>query len=193
VRVAVTADLHWGINDAGDAATRLLVAALVADPPDLLVLAGDQGAGDEFEPSLALFDGLDCRKALVPGNHDIWVTENDVRGDSLTVYREHLPALSVAHGFHYLDHSPLVLPDAELAVVGSINWYDYSWADPPRWLNSFPTGKIDSIPSASRAAGTMTAVSCAGRSTTSLSPPKRLPHSRTTCWRLKQRRGTLLR
>jgi predicted phosphohydrolase len=138
VRIAVTADVHWGINDAGDAATRLLVDALHAEPPDLLILAGDVGAGDEFEPALALFDRLPCRKALVPGNHDIWVTEDDRRGDSWTVYRERLPALSAAHGFHYLDHGPLVLPDRGLAVVGSMNWYDYSWADAAALAAAFP-------------------------------------------------------
>jgi 3',5'-cyclic AMP phosphodiesterase CpdA len=138
VRIAVTADLHWNINDAGDAATRLLVAELFADRPDLLILAGDQGAGDEFEPCLALFDSLDCRKALVPGNHDIWVTEDDRRGDSWTVYQEHLPRIAAAHSFHYFDHGPLVLPDPDLALVGTINWYDYSWADPDLLANFFP-------------------------------------------------------
>jgi predicted phosphohydrolase len=136
VRIAVTADLHWGINDAGDAATRLLVADLSARPPNVLIVAGDIGAGDEFEPALALFDGLDCRKALVPGNHDIWVADNDPRGDSLKVYREHLPALAAAHGFHYLDREPLPLP--EVTVVGSMNWYDYSWTDPAALAEAFP-------------------------------------------------------
>jgi 3',5'-cyclic AMP phosphodiesterase CpdA len=136
VRIAVTADLHWGINEAGDAATRRLIGELYTDRPDLVIIAGDVGAGDEFEPALALFDGLDCRKALVPGNHDVWVTEDDRRGDSLAVYREHLPGLSAAHGFHYLDHGPL--PLADLTVVGSMNWYDYSWADPAALAAAFP-------------------------------------------------------
>jgi predicted phosphohydrolase len=138
VRIAITADLHWGINEAGDAATRLLVDALQIEPPDLLILAGDIGAGDEFEPALALFDGLDCRKALVPGNHDIWVIDDDPRGDSLAVYHEHLPRLSKAHGFHYLDHEPLLLPDVGLMIVGSMNWYDYSWVDQPALAAAFP-------------------------------------------------------
>src|SRR5207249_2041551 len=61
------------------------------------------------------------------GNHDIWVESDDPRGDSLQVYREHLPRLCREHGFHYLDVGPMFLPDGP-ALAGSINWYDYSWS-----------------------------------------------------------------
>ncbi|HXG10985.1 MAG TPA: metallophosphoesterase [Gemmataceae bacterium] len=128
LRLAFTADLHWGARAEGDEATRLLTEFLRADSPDVLVLAGDIGTGGHFGDCLALFDGLDCRKALVPGNHDIWVQTDDPRGDSLQVYREHLPQLCREHGFHYLDQGPLLLPEADLALVGSMNWYDYSWS-----------------------------------------------------------------
>lgn len=133
LRLAVTADLHWGIHGSGDAATALLIAALRADPPDLVVLVGDVGAAHHFGECLALFDELPCRKALVPGNHDIWVTEEDPRGDSLEVYQHDLPRVCAAHDFQYLDQRPLLLPEADVALVGSINWYDYSWSlDPLR-------------------------------------------------------------
>jgi hypothetical protein len=56
------------------------------------------------------------------------VTADDRRGDSWEVYRHVLPQLSAAYGFHYLDDGPLILAEAGLAVAGSINWYDYSWA-----------------------------------------------------------------
>src|SRR5262245_13142088 len=128
MRLAFTADLHWGTHHDGDEATRLLAAFLGRHPPDVLVLAGDIGAGGHFGPCLELFSGLPCQKALVPGNHDVWVREGDPRGDSLQVYREHLPRACAERGFHYLDGSPLVWPDAGLALVGSMNWYDYSWA-----------------------------------------------------------------
>jgi 3',5'-cyclic AMP phosphodiesterase CpdA len=128
LRLAVTADLHWGIRPRGDEATRALVAFLEADPPDVLVLAGDVGAGDDFAPCLQLFASLPCRKALVPGNHDVWVGADDPRGDSLRVYREHLPAVCYAHDFCYLDERPLAFLNADLALVGSMNWYDYSWS-----------------------------------------------------------------
>jgi predicted phosphohydrolase len=128
LRLAFTADLHWGINARGDEATRLLVAYLQAEPPDVLVLAGDVGAAEDFAPCLELFESLPGLKALVPGNHDIWVRDNDARGSSLQVYKEHLPRLCAAHGFHYLDQGPLLLDGADLALVGSMNWYDYSWS-----------------------------------------------------------------
>src|SRR5262249_17424365 len=124
----LTADLHWGSHARGDEATLLLASFLKQLRPDVLVLAGDIGAGRHYEPCLALFDDLACQKALVPGNHDIWVEADDSRGDSLKVYREHLPKLSARHGFHYLDQGPMLIADAELGMVGSINWYDYSWS-----------------------------------------------------------------
>jgi 3',5'-cyclic AMP phosphodiesterase CpdA len=127
LRLAVTADLHWGVRAAGDEATRGLVRFLTERPPDVLVLGGDVGAGDDFARCLGLFADLPCRKALVPGNHDIWVSAEDPRGDSLEVYRRHLPRVCAEHGFHYLDDGPLVVGEG-LALVGSINWYDYSWS-----------------------------------------------------------------
>lgn len=129
MQLAITADLHWGTAHAeGNRATERLVAHLRETPPDVLVLAGDIGAGEQFEACLELFDELTCRKALVPGNHDIWVRSDDERGDSLDVYDRHLPQVAREHGFDYLDAGPLLIPEADLAIVGSINWYDYSWS-----------------------------------------------------------------
>lgn len=133
LKIAISADLHWGINESGDAATKKLISHLAENPPDLVILAGDIGAGDDFDRCLELFDRFSMQKALVPGNHDIWVTRDDDRGDSWKIYSGVLPDISARHGFHYLDHGPLVLPEADLALVGSMNWYDYSWADDPNW------------------------------------------------------------
>src|SRR5947209_9965901 len=80
LRLAITADLHWGPHAAGNAATVELRDFLRADPPDVLVLAGDIGAADDFARCLELFAQLPGQKALVPGNHDIWVQLDDARG-----------------------------------------------------------------------------------------------------------------
>jgi 3',5'-cyclic AMP phosphodiesterase CpdA len=126
LRIAITADLHWGHRTGADA-VRLLASYLHTEPPDVLVLAGDLGVGPAFEDCLRLFAELPGRKALVPGNHDIWVQADDADHDSLTLYEKELPASCARFGFHYLDQGPLLLPDG-VALVGSINWYDYSWA-----------------------------------------------------------------
>jgi hypothetical protein len=123
--LAVTADLHWGHRKGGEA-TRLLAEFLEAHPPDVLVLGGDIGTGVLFEDCLALFAGLECHKALVPGNHDLWVQPEGLH-DSLELYQRLLPEAAARQGFHYLDAGPLVLPEADLALVGTVNWYDYSW------------------------------------------------------------------
>ena len=125
--IAVTADLHWGHHARGVEATRLLVSFLKEQPPDVLVLAGDVGTGVLFGDCLAQFAELPGRKAVVPGNHDLW-TKTEDGFDSLALYREYLPQVAAEHGFDYLDAGPLLLPEADVALVGSINWYDYSWA-----------------------------------------------------------------
>jgi predicted phosphohydrolase len=127
LQLAITADLHWGHGGRGDEATRLLASFLHTQTPDVFVLAGDIGTGSFFDECLRLFGDLSCRKALVPGNHDLWVRPNDPR-DSLQLYEEDLPELCRERGFSYLDQGPLLLPDFGLALVGSINWYDYSWS-----------------------------------------------------------------
>jgi len=128
MRIAITADLHFGHNRLGDAATQLLLQQLQSQPPDLLLLGGDIGTDAHFAECLELFRDLPCAKAVVPGNHDVWIADNDHRGDSLQVYQAYLPGRCAEFGYHYLDQAPLVFPDANLAIVGTMNWYDYSWA-----------------------------------------------------------------
>lgn len=128
MRIAITADLHWEHSARGDKATLALLEFLRRQPPDLLLLGGDQGTAEHFAACLELFQDLPCPKALVPGNHDLWVNSDDARGDSLHVYQKHLPDLCQRTGYHYLDQGPLILPEQRLAIVGSINWYDYTWS-----------------------------------------------------------------
>src|SRR3954452_10277670 len=109
LRIALTADLHWGHRRGADA-TRLLADFLKDHPPDVLVLAGDIGTGVLFGDCLRLFADLPGLKALVPGNHDLWVQAEGAPYDSLTLYQERLPAIAAQYGFHYRDRGPLLLP-----------------------------------------------------------------------------------
>src|SRR5436309_11285707 len=96
LRIAVTADLHWGHHARGVEATRRLIAFLEAHPPDVVVLAGDIGTGVLFGDCLAQFARVECCKVLVPGNHDLWVRPEDER-DSLALHREELPRIASMH------------------------------------------------------------------------------------------------
>lgn len=127
MRIAITADLHWG-HKRGDRATLALRDHLLRHPPDLFLLGGDVGTADFFGDCLRLFGDLSCPKALVPGNHDLWVGEDDERGDSLEVYERFLPEECRRHGWQYLDQGPMLVAEENLAVTGTINWYDHSWS-----------------------------------------------------------------
>lgn len=127
MRIAVTADLHWGMSHPGDRATWALVERAAELRPDVFAIAGDVGEGAEWFKCLGLFRDLDCVKLVTPGNHDLWVRDG-LAQTSIERYERRLPKWSAEHGFHYLDREPWV--SGGLAVVGSINWYDYSFADP---------------------------------------------------------------
>lgn len=128
MRLAVTADLHWGLSRKGATAARQLAERVVELAPDALVIAGDVGEGARFRACLSLFATLDCDRLVVPGNHDLWT--DDPAGDSRAIYERRLPSVAAEEGFHYLDQEPFLAPGGHAAVVGSINWYDYSFADP---------------------------------------------------------------
>jgi 3',5'-cyclic AMP phosphodiesterase CpdA len=128
VRLAVTADLHWGISKAGDRTARALAAQVLDLAPDAFAIAGDVGEGARFRDCLRVFTELRCARLVVPGNHDLW-TRAPV-SSSLAMYEQRLPRTAAEEGWIYLDTTPYLRPDGREAVAGSINWYDYSFADP---------------------------------------------------------------
>jgi predicted phosphohydrolase len=112
-----------------------LVRRLERDPPDVVVLGGDTGVGKALEKGLSLFAKLPSTKLLTAGNHDLWAMEEGM--DSLEVYSHDMARAAEAAGFKYLDDAPWVAPDRSLAVVGSVNWYDYTLA-PEAVVKKFP-------------------------------------------------------
>lgn len=133
MRIAVTADLHWGLSRKGDRATRALADHVRDLAPDVLAIAGDVGEGQEWRRCLRQFEGIEAARLVIPGNHDLWV--RGVGANSPDIYERRLPAHAAEMGFQYLDRTPWIQDD--VAVVGSINWYDYSFAD-PELLRDFP-------------------------------------------------------
>jgi len=129
VRIAATADLHYGMRPAWDAAVRELARRIVDRSPDVILVAGDVAIAHPGEviECLSLFSDSSARKLVVPGNHDIWTSLAGEGADSLTIYEEIFPKSAALAGFHTLDRSPVVV-DA-VGFAGSIGWYDYGFAD----------------------------------------------------------------
>jgi Icc-related predicted phosphoesterase len=129
MRLAVTSDLHFdfGGHLTSAEAIEAMVLDLVDSKPDAVVLAGDIAAGfAAFEACLAEFKGLGMPVGVVPGNHDLW------RDDPLGLSTEALwgGALEEAaerQGLVWLETKSIRVGD--VAVVGSMGWYDYSAVD----------------------------------------------------------------
>lgn len=124
MRLIVTADLHYEFAE-----YRERVDALAAEVcrvgGDVLAIAGDTFAQDIslLDRCLHLFDAFRGDRLLVAGNHDLWTRA----GDSFDLYNRAIPEVARGCGFHDLDAGPLVLGD--VAFVGTIGWYDYSFRD----------------------------------------------------------------
>ncbi len=88
------------------------------------IIAGDVGVDyHEIQECLSLFQNFKGGKIAVLGNHDLWSTEED-----FWTKRENLFDLYKKCGFILLDRKPFV--EQEIAFVGNIGWYDYSFFDP---------------------------------------------------------------
>lgn len=126
MRLLVTADLHCDNVRSRDSAHEL-IEQINRESFDVLLVVGDVGNGDDdtLERSMERFR-FDGPKLFVPGNHELWTR----RGDSLRLHDDELPRRVRAVGWHWLPGAPFVHRD--VAIVGSLGWYDYSFA--PKYL-----------------------------------------------------------
>lgn len=126
MRVLATADLHFNHSRSRPQAEEL-IARMNDAGGDVLLVVGDTAAADgpELEQCLSLFR-FDGPKLLVAGNHELWTHG----ADSYAVFRDDLPRRVGALGWHWLQDDPFVKEG--VAIVGSMGWYDYSFA--PRGL-----------------------------------------------------------
>jgi len=125
MKILVTADLHFDVPRSRGPA-RELIARACAEGGEAIVLVGDTAGADldTLAEALGLLAGFDGVKLMVPGNHCLWC-----RGDqtSMDRYERLLPEVAKQCGFELLDHNPAVM--GGVGLVGSIGWYDYSFAD----------------------------------------------------------------
>jgi len=124
MRILLTADLHFN-----HAKSRLLAEDVIAKMNtaggDILVVIGDTAVADGtlLEQCLSRFH-FPGPKLFIAGNHELWTHGPD----SYSLFTKELPRRVRNLGWHWLETEPFITPD--LAIVGSIGWYDYSFAEP---------------------------------------------------------------
>lgn len=130
MRLLITADLHFNHHRSRALADDLIDRMnRVCDEShiDAVLLVGDTAVadGDSLETCLGRirFGG---EKIFVCGNHELWTRTND----SYTIFREDLPRRVSGLGWRWLEDDPFVAPDRSVAIIGSVGWYDYSFAVP---------------------------------------------------------------
>lgn len=123
MKVLATADLHYNHSHSRPLAEELIERMNDAGGNVLLVV-GDTAAADgpELDQCLSLFR-FDGPKLFVAGNHELWTHGPD----SYAIFRDDLPRRVRALGWHWLQDDAFVTED--VAFVGSIGWYDYSFSE----------------------------------------------------------------
>ncbi len=122
MRLLVTADLHYN-HGRSHALADELIDRMNAIAADVLLVVGDTAAfdGDALERCLSRFT-FPGPRLFVAGNHELWT-----RGpDSYEIIHRSLPARVRALGWHWLQSEPFIV--GEVAIIGSVGWYDYSFA-----------------------------------------------------------------
>jgi len=122
MRLLVTADLHFNHPRSRPLAEQL-IERINAQGGDVLLVIGDAAAadGDDLERCLERFR-FSGPRLFVAGNHELWTT----REDSYHIFTDELPSRVQSLGWQWLQTAPFV--DGDVAILGSIGWYDYSFA-----------------------------------------------------------------
>src|SRR4051812_11868770 len=122
MRLLVTADLHY--NHARSKALAIeVIERMNAAGGDGVLVVGDTAVadGDDLEAGLSRFTVPGPRLFLC-GNHELWTR----RADSHDLFTNELPRRIAALGWRWVETDPLV--ERGFAVVGTVGWYDYSFA-----------------------------------------------------------------
>ena len=129
MRLLVTADLHYNHPRSRLVADEL-IDRMNAAGGDAVLVVGDTAVadGDALERCLSRF-AIAGPKLFVAGNHELWTHGPD----SHAVFTDALPRRVRALGWHWLEGDPFVAAGGghgggDVAVVGTVGWYDYSFA-----------------------------------------------------------------
>src|SRR5213078_4535770 len=122
MRILVTADLHYNHGKSKTLAEEV-IEEMNSVSADVLLVVGDTAVsdGNYLEQCLTRFR-FDGPKLFVAGNHELWTKGPD----SYQLFREELPRRVRELGWRWLEGEAFV--EGDVAIVGSVGWYDYSFA-----------------------------------------------------------------
>jgi 3',5'-cyclic AMP phosphodiesterase CpdA len=124
MKVGICSDIHVHRHDQANEIQELIAHVNAHRDLDLLICAGDLSHHTEEVRAFLQSITLDCPRAWLPGNHDLWVIDAESDSDSSdNRYRVTLPSLSDAAGWHYLPSGPLSIAGRRIAVVGTTGWF----------------------------------------------------------------------
>jgi 3',5'-cyclic AMP phosphodiesterase CpdA len=124
LRIGICSDIHVHRLDQASEIEELITHVNAQRNLDLLICAGDLSHRSTEVSSFLRGITLDCPRAWVPGNHDLWVIDRESEQDTAELrYRSTLPALSKEAGWHYLPEGALSLAGTRLVVVGTTGWF----------------------------------------------------------------------
>jgi predicted phosphodiesterase len=124
MRLIAVSDLHYNHAKSRPSA-QAVIDHINERGCDVLLVIGDVGVADsdELEQCLARFRHAGPR-LFVPGNHELWTR----RDASHAILRDEYPGRLESIGWTWLPGGPYLCGD--VAAVGSLGWYDYSFASP---------------------------------------------------------------
>jgi len=126
LRLLFVSDIHYPVDY--KVMHRLMEAA--KDREAVIVIAGDVTAGGylhHFEKFLRLMS--QARLVLVAGNHDLWLSKKMIKKGYNSLHKlEKISQLCRKYGAKLLDTEKEPLEMGGAALVGSVGWYDYSYA-----------------------------------------------------------------
>jgi 3',5'-cyclic AMP phosphodiesterase CpdA len=122
MRLLVTTDLHFNHGKSRKLAEEVIERMNRAGG-DVLLVIGDTATsdGEALENCLSRFQ-FAGPKLFVAGNHELWT----LGPDSYEQFRNGLPARVRKLGWQWLQSEPFVA--GGIGIVGSVGWYDYSFA-----------------------------------------------------------------
>ena len=125
MRIAAISDVHIRPDDRDKELIREIKRRVEEISPDIFVIAGDiSEKSDILQETLTALNLPDCTNLYVAGNHDVWFEESRGLG-SLEKYTRTIGDACRQSGFIHLPDNVHVVDD--IAFVGSIGWYDYSF------------------------------------------------------------------